>query len=56
MDDAFQVALPLPGDGQAMRRYTESYEYDAVGNILSFVHQASGGNFTREFCWPSRVG
>ncbi len=31
-DDRFRVHLPHPNDGQAMRRYTERYEYDAVGN------------------------
>ena len=29
------INLPHPGDGQALRRYTETYAYDEVGNILS---------------------
>ena len=34
-------------DGQAMRRYTERYEYDPVGNFLQLIHQAANGNWTR---------
>ncbi|HEX2269885.1 MAG TPA: RHS repeat-associated core domain-containing protein [Pyrinomonadaceae bacterium] len=34
-------------DGNAMRRYTERYDYDAVGNFLQMVHRAQGGNWTR---------
>jgi RHS repeat-associated protein len=43
--------LPLPSDAQALRRYTESYLYDSVGNILSFTHQAAGGNWTRTYAY-----
>ena len=32
--------LPHPDDGQAMRRYREQYEYDAVGNFLQLIHHA----------------
>ena len=32
-----------------MRPYTESYEYDGVGNILSMIHQANGGSWTRAY-------
>jgi RHS repeat-associated protein len=38
-----------PNDLQALRNYTELYEYDAVGNILAFFHQASGGSWTRHY-------
>ena len=31
--------LPHPSDGQAMRRYSEAYEYDAVGNFLQLIHR-----------------
>ncbi|HEV2234299.1 MAG TPA: SpvB/TcaC N-terminal domain-containing protein, partial [Terriglobia bacterium] len=48
-NDAPRIGLPQPGDGQAMRQYTEQYQYDAVGNILSVVHQATGGNWTRSY-------
>jgi RHS repeat-associated protein len=30
--------IPHPNNGQAMRRYTEEYAYDAVGNIMRMVH------------------
>ena len=48
-NDAQRISLPQPGDGNAMRKYTEQYQYDAVGNILSVIHQASGGNWTRSY-------
>ena len=35
-----------------MRRYTEQYVYDAVGNILrDAAHQASNGNWTRAYAY-----
>jgi len=37
-DDKFRVNLPHPNDGQAMRRYSEAYQYDAVGNIEQIIH------------------
>lgn len=48
-DDAFRTRLPHPGDGQAMRRYVEHYDYDALGNILTTVHRAAQGNWTRTY-------
>ncbi len=50
-NDEFRVHLPHPHDGQAMRRYLERYEYDAVGNFLRMVHQAANGNWTREYAY-----
>jgi RHS repeat-associated protein len=50
-DDRFRSRLPHPNDGQAMRRYTEQYEYDAVGNFLRLVHQAANGNWTRSYAY-----
>ncbi|MBS0150491.1 MAG: hypothetical protein JSR31_06075 [Nitrospira sp.] len=41
--------LPHPNDGEAMRPYTEQYEYDLVGNILAMIHQANGGSWTRHY-------
>ena len=41
--------LPHPNNVEAMRPYTESYEYDGVGNILSMIHQANGGSWTRRY-------
>jgi RHS repeat-associated protein len=48
-DDRFRVHLPHPGDGQAMRRFTEHYEYDAAGNVQRLVHQAANAHWTRTF-------
>ncbi|WP_432409198.1 SpvB/TcaC N-terminal domain-containing protein [Wukongibacter sp. M2B1] len=47
-DIAFMQQLN-PGDPMAMRNYTQSYLYDAVGNILQMKHQASENNWTRDY-------
>jgi RHS repeat-associated protein len=56
-NDEFRVNLPHPNDGQAMRRYTEQYEYDEVGNIMRLIHQAANGNWTRAYAYdePSLI-
>ena len=56
-NDAPRMNLPMPTDGQAMRRYTEHYRYDAVGNFLQMIHQASGGSWTRHYAYnePSLI-
>ena len=56
-NDEFRVNLPHPHDGQALRHYTERYEYDAVGNILRMIHQAANGNWTRGYAYtePSLI-
>jgi RHS repeat-associated protein len=41
--------LPHPHQAEAMRNYTESYEYDGVGNILAMIHQAAGGAWNRRY-------
>ncbi len=38
-----------PNDLQALRIYTERYEYDAVGNFDVLRHIANGGNWTRHY-------
>jgi RHS repeat-associated protein len=38
-----------PGDPMAIRNYTQSYRYDAVGNIMEMKHRAAGGNWTRGY-------
>jgi RHS repeat-associated protein len=48
-NDAGRTRLPHPNDGQAMRRYTESYTYDLVGNLVELAHQAVAGSWTRTF-------
>ena len=56
-DDSFRMALPQPGDGNAMGVYTESYGYDAIGNLLTMAHQVSAGNWTRRYSYaePSQI-
>ncbi len=41
--------LVRPGDPLAMRRYTQRYDYDAVGNLVRLRHRASGHDWTRTF-------
>jgi RHS repeat-associated protein len=38
-----------PNDLQAMRRYTELYKYDAVGNFEFMRHITNGGGWTRDY-------
>jgi RHS repeat-associated protein len=39
-NDEFRSNLPHPHDGLAMRRYTQEYQYDEVGNIVSVTHHS----------------
>ena len=50
-DDTPRMNQPLPTDGKAMRNYTEQYDYDAVGNFLRMMHQATNGNWTRAYAY-----
>jgi RHS repeat-associated protein len=56
-DDSFRAGLPQPGDGNAMGTYTETYGYDAVGNITSMAHMVSSGSWTRRYTYtgPSQI-
>ncbi len=36
--DFVPMSLPNPNDSQTMQNYSEQYQYDAVGNILSMLH------------------
>jgi RHS repeat-associated protein len=38
-NDEHRTNQAHPHDGQAMRRYVQCYEYDAVGNILAMIHK-----------------
>jgi RHS repeat-associated protein len=49
--DEARRAIPLPTDGQAMRKYTERWTYDAVGNIEKLAHRADKGGFTRTYAY-----
>ena len=48
-NDSTRRNLVHPHDGQAMRRYTQNYLYDAVGNIMEMDHNANGGSWTRQY-------
>jgi RHS repeat-associated protein len=50
-NDAARINLPHPNDGQAMRRYSEQYIYDAVGNLLRVAHNATNGRWNRNFAY-----
>jgi RHS repeat-associated protein len=50
-NDAARINLLHPNDGQAMRRYSEQYTYDAVGNILRVAHNATNGRWNRNFTY-----
>lgn len=48
---------PNPNDLQAMRRYTQSYAYDPVGNIEEMMHQAgSQGSWRRVYNYELVAG
>src|SRR5262249_52959788 len=47
------ASLPHANDAQAVRRYTETYVYDAVGNLLRMAH-AAGGTMSNPGAWTRR--
>ena len=47
--DVPRTGLPHLNDGQALRRYSEQYHYDQVGNLLEMVHATVNGNWRREY-------
>jgi RHS repeat-associated protein len=38
-----------PNDAKAVRNYTETYNYDEIGNIKSIRHSAQNGSWTRSY-------
>src|SRR5262249_21063383 len=50
-DDLRAAREPLPSDGSALRRYCERYEYDPVGNILTLIHEAAAGGWSRHYTY-----
>ena len=50
-DDSGRTGLAHPNDWTALRPYTEQYTYDPVGNLLSLVHSALDGNWTRLYSY-----
>jgi RHS repeat-associated protein len=52
--NSFHTRLDHTGDGQAMGTYTETYAYDAAGNILSTRHRGSDpahAGWTRSYAY-----
>jgi RHS repeat-associated protein len=41
--------LPNANDMQALRNYTERYDYDEVGNILAMIHSVQNGGWNRAY-------
>jgi RHS repeat-associated protein len=53
-NDRSRTGLPHPNDGAAMRRYTERYEYDSVGNLTLMAHSVAGpGTWSRRYTYPA---
>jgi RHS repeat-associated protein len=48
-DYPFAGSNASPNDLQALRNYTERYEYDAAGNFEFMRHIANGGSWTRNY-------
>lgn len=49
-DDSPRLNQPLPTERTAMRNYTETYDYDPVGNILRIIHAAGpSGSWKRRY-------
>lgn len=47
--DIPRLSLPHANDANALRRYSESYEYDGVGNLERLIHGFNGGSWTRHY-------
>ncbi len=58
-EDAAQFGLPPaahPNDWRALRRYRETYAYDAVGNVVEVLHRpldAAGAGWSRRYQYAS---
>jgi len=50
-EDAFNLRLLDPGNGEAMGNYKEWYTYDPVGNIQRMQHQTKSGTWTRGYAY-----
>ncbi|MBB5874379.1 RHS repeat-associated protein [Allocatelliglobosispora scoriae] len=49
--DPAAVGIPHSNDAQAMRRYTEHYDYDDAGNITQVRHVWQGGSWQRRYAY-----
>lgn len=49
MDLPFLPQLPHQNDANAVRNYTEEYEYDVCGNIRALKHRAANASWTQRY-------
>jgi RHS repeat-associated protein len=50
-DDAPRMDALIPADGRSLRRYSERYDYDPVGNIVRLLHSSHDTNWSRHFAY-----
>lgn len=48
-EDSPLAAIPHANDVQGLRAYSETYDYDAVGNLRRMIHRAGSSGWTRRF-------
>jgi RHS repeat-associated protein len=55
-DNPFAGATQLT-DLQALRNYSERYQYDSTGNLMRLLHRATGGGWRRDYVYaePSQL-
>ncbi|NTW38376.1 MAG: hypothetical protein HGA44_00575, partial [Cellulomonadaceae bacterium] len=51
--DPAMPGLPHPNDPNALRPYTETYAYDAAGNITSLAHASTSNPWTRRYAYAA---
>lgn len=52
-NDAAFMHQMNPGDPMAVRNYTQTYQYDQVGNIMEMRHVAADNNWTRNYTYET---
>ncbi len=54
-DDLAAVRMPHANDASAVRRYSETYAYDVLGNLLSLRHVAGPAQWTRRYRYATAI-
>jgi RHS repeat-associated protein len=49
-----KMGQPNPNSNNAAQKYTQTYTYDGVGNILKMVHQAANSGYTRFYQYATK--
>jgi RHS repeat-associated protein len=52
-DDSNFIVHHQPGDVMAWRGYTQTYRWDAVGNLRNLAHAAGAGSYTRAYTYEA---